>query len=506
MATFTLDQVRQHNTASSCWVIIRNAVYDVTKFLSDHPGGKKSILIVAGKDATEKFDTIHPEGTLEENLNAITKLGELADSEEASRTVSPTNEKNLLLPSAAIVTPQDMLNLHDFEKHAQETLSKKAWAYYFSATDDMSTKSFNHEIFRTVLFRPRIFRDIVRTDTSSEIVGVKTSLPLFVSPAALARLAHPDGEKAIARACGRHGILQIVSNNSSLRYGDVVAAKVARDQPFAFQLYVQNDRSKSEKQLRDVIDAGCKAVVLTLDAPTPGKRELDERVGREEAKQAGAAFGDGADDDEPLSGGSGLGANTSGGVGNALFQGTAGDLVWQDLVWLRNQLPDDVKIVLKGLQTVEDAVLAVNQVDHRTGQPLVHGILLSNHGGRALEGAPPSLLVLEELRLYAPQVFDKVEVYIDGGIRRGTDVVKALCLGAKQVGIGRPALTALAGGFGERGVSRTIEILRKEILTAIKLLGVNDLSQLGPHFVNTRQLDQLIGPNPFQAEYLKAKL
>ncbi|KAK9236780.1 FMN-dependent dehydrogenase-domain-containing protein [Lipomyces kononenkoae] len=492
MRRLTLGEVSQHKTAQSCWVIIGSTVYDVTKFLPDHPGGSRSILRFAGKDATTEFEGIHPPGTLEETLHESAKVGtvESVGGEDTPGDRTDMEETAKLAPE----TPEDMLNIADIEDHASRTLSNKAWAYYASASDDMRTKIYNNTIFHLVLFRPRIFRDITVVDTTAHMLGFKTSLPLFVSPAALARLAHPDGEKAIARACGKHGIVQMISNNASLRYADIVSAAVSSKQPFAFQLYIQNERARSEKQLREVVKAGCKAVVLTLDAPTPGKREMDERVARQETRAAGHV-----EVNEALSASSGRGKVTEGGVGRALFQGTAGDLVWDDLIWLRKQLPDDIKIVLKGLQTVEDVILATQQFDKTNGKPLVDAVLLSNHGGRALEGAPPPLLVLQELRMYAPEVFQKLEVYIDGGIRRGTDVVKALCLGATQVGIGRPALMALAGGFGEAGVSRVIQILREEIETAMRLLGALTLDQLGPQYVNTRQLDAILGPSPQQA-------
>ncbi|KAK9370285.1 FMN-dependent dehydrogenase-domain-containing protein [Lipomyces kononenkoae] len=503
MRRLTFDEVSQHKSAQSCWVIIDTTVYDVTEFLPDHPGGSRSILRFAGKDATTEFEGIHPPGTLEETLPESAKVGtvENVGGQETAGKEKDKEETAKLAPE----TPEDMLNIADIEDHASRTLSKKAWAYYASASDDMRTKVYNNAIFNLVLFRPRIFRNITVVDTTSHMLGFKTSLPLFVSPAALARLAHPDGEKAIARACGKHGILQMISNNASLRYADIVSATVGSEQPFAFQLYVQNERERSEKQLREVVKAGCKAVVLTLDAPTPGKREMDERVARQEARATETV-----DTGEALSANSGRGKDAEGGVGRALFQGTAGDLEWEDLIWLRKQLPDDMKIVLKGLQTVEDVILAAKQFDKTSGKALVDAVLLSNHGGRALEGAPPPLLVLQELRMYAPEVFQTLEVYIDGGIRRGTDIIKALCLGATQVGIGRPALMALAGGFGEAGVSRVIQILREEVETTMRLLGALTLDQLGPQYVNTRQLDAILGPDPSQAAlttmHFKAKL
>ncbi|KAK9447203.1 FMN-dependent dehydrogenase-domain-containing protein [Limtongia smithiae] len=512
MRVVSAAELADHRSSKSCWVVLHGAVYDLTSFLPHHPGGARAILTRAGKDATKEFDALHAPGTLEEAFPPGDQnvLGTFVAAEADGGNI-PAPATAAAATTEIKESPADMINLNDFEKHAERTLSEKAWAYYFSASDDMRTKIYNNEIFARVLFRPRVFRDVGTVDTTSALLRVKTTLPVFVCPAALARLAHDDGEKAIARAAGRHGVLQMISNNASLTYTDIVSARVRDDQPFAFQLYVQNDRKKSEKQLAEVVRAGCVAVVLTLDAPAPGKRELDERVARAEARASGFEE---EDESEPLSASSGLGGKeraAGGGIGKTLFQGTAADLVWPDLIWLRDQLAPSVKIILKGLQTVEDVVLASQQTHPRTHAQLVDGVLLSNHGGRALEGASPPLLLLAELRKYAPQTFSKLEVYIDGGIRRGTDVVKALCLGATQVGIGRPALFALAGGFGADGVYRAIQILREEIETAMRLLGVTSLDQLGLKYVNTTQLDMLLGPDPIQLEkdseaFAKARL
>ncbi|KAK9455032.1 FMN-dependent dehydrogenase-domain-containing protein [Dipodascopsis uninucleata] len=493
MKSLSIKEIAKHNSEKSCWVIINNVVYDVTSFLPEHPGGKMSILNLAGQDATKPFEAIHPPGTLEEHLPKSATMGRLTDEDAAKLAKEDVDEQ----PKETGEVPSDMLNLRDIEEHAQKTLSPKAWAYYFSAADDLFSKNFNNEIFKFVLFRPRVLRDVRYVNTESRIQGIRTSLPVFVSPAALARLAHPDGEKAIARACGNEGIVQMVSNNASLRYSDIASARIKPDQPMMFQLYVQNDRKKSERQLRDVVKAGCNAVVLTVDAPWPGKRELDERVAKEEAHARGAVLETLAPSvDKPQEG--------SVGVGKLLFQGTTADLVWSDLIWLRNQLPDQVKIILKGVQTVDDVLLATQQF--YKGHKLVDGIILSNHGGRALDTAEAPLMVLEQLRLDSPEIFRKVEIYIDGGIRRGTDVVKALCLGAKQVGIGRPALFGLAGGFGEKGVRRVINILRDEIETAMRLVGATDLAQLGPHCINTRKLDNTIQFVPSTELNLVSKL
>ncbi|EGX45421.1 hypothetical protein AOL_s00169g27 [Orbilia oligospora ATCC 24927] len=462
-------EVAKHNTPESCWVILYGNVYDVTDFLSSHPGGAKIILQLAGKDATEDYDPVHPRGTLESSLPLSANLGPIDEStvDRAESTVG--NNPNLVVENVPIA---NLLNLNDFEAEAKKKLSEKAWAYYYSGADDLLSKELNNTVYSQILFRPRVFIDVTECDLSTTIMGIKAASPLYVAPAAMARLGHPDGERGIAIACGKKGIIQVVSNNASMSVEDVVDSPVTPEQSWGFQLYVQDKREKSIDILRRIEATGkYKFVVLTLDAPVPGKREHDER-----AKNSGN-----------LTLTSGVGTGTAaaggGGLGKALFAGTAADLTWKStLPWLRNatKLP----IILKGLQTWEDAKLA-------SEEPNVAGIVLSNHGGRGLDTAPPSVHTLLEMRRYCPEVFDKIEVWVDGGIKRGTDVVKALCLGAKAVGIGRGALFGLSVG-GIEGVERVIDILHEEMATCIRLLGAGCIGDLGMQYINTRALDPLI--------------
>jgi isopentenyl diphosphate isomerase/L-lactate dehydrogenase-like FMN-dependent dehydrogenase len=467
-------------------VIIHNQVYDVTTFLDSHPGGANIILRHSGCDATAEYDPIHPPGTLEETLSASQKLGPVDASTipaaPSSSTSEPASEQ---APLPALST---QLSLHDFEKTAQKHLSAKAWAYYSSAADDEYTKTHNASVFQRVLLRPRVFRDVKHVDLSTTLLGHSCRLPLFISPAAMARLAHSSGECGIAEAAGKRGIIQCVSNNASQRPEQISAAA---SQPLWFQLYVQSDRAKSEAMLARISAAGSgyTAIVLTLDSPTPGKREADERVANTAAATS-AASGRGVSSTD--GGGAGL--------GRALFAGTTPSLTWKDLEWLRahTHLP----IVLKGIQTHEDALLACSEQYLKLG---VKAIILSNHGGRALDTAPPALLTLLEIRRYAPEVLQKLEVYIDGGIRRGTDVVKALALGARAVGIGRPALFGLAG-YGAKGVERVLEILEEEIATTVRLLGENRVADLGSRHVNVSRLTRDMYEEEEHWGRIKAKL
>jgi isopentenyl diphosphate isomerase/L-lactate dehydrogenase-like FMN-dependent dehydrogenase len=449
----------------------------VTEFLPNHPGGSNIILKLAGTDATEEYDPVHPPGTLEENLPKEARLGPvdpqtLPEPVKAAKDVGPEPSSDIPLPMSSL------LNLGEIEAAATKKLSRKGWAYYYSAADDLYSKHLNNTVYRSILLRPRIFVDCSKCDTSTTFLGHKLRTPIFVSPAAMARLAHPDGEWGIAQACRKFGAMQMISNNASMTPEQIVK-DAPRDQIFGWQIYVQTEKRKSEDMLARInkLDA-IKFVCLTLDAPVPGKREEDERskniVESNDASLLRDAGG------HELKGG--------GGIGQSLFFGTDPTLTWpKTLPWLAKHTKKPV--ILKGLQTHEDAYLASQYT------PQVQGIILSNHGGRAVDTAPPSLHTLLEIRKYCPSVLDRLDVVLDGGIKRGTDVVKALCLGAKAVGIGRAPLFGLAAG-GVEGVERVLEILTDETATAMRLLGVERVEELGLRHVNTRAAERDIYDGP----------
>jgi L-lactate dehydrogenase (cytochrome) len=238
---------------------------------------------------------------------------------------------------------------------------------------------------------------------------------------------------------------------------------------FFFQLYVDKNRTKSEELLRTAERLGAKAVFVTVDGPVQGKREADERV-KADRELVSPMSGTRAKNDEKK------GNSISRAMGSYIDP----TLSWKDVKWLRESTK--LPIILKGIMTAQDAVLAM--------QHGIDGIVLSNHGGRNLDTSPPPMLVLLEIQKNSPEVFDKVEVFVDGGIKRGTDIFKALCLGAKAVGIGRGFLWAL--NYGEEGVEKFIDILRDELETTMKLCGITDLSQVHPGLVNTLAIDHLV--------------
>lgn len=464
--------VAKHTSPDSCWVVLHGNVYDVTDFLPEHPGGSRIILQLAGRDATAEYDPIHPPGTLEENLKPEAKLGVVdADSlkklQRQAAQGRPQEDEQKAPPP-----PLDtLLNLDEIEAAATAQISKKCWAYYYSASDDLHTKTLNNLAYRSILLRPRVFVDVTRANTATTLLGHAVSTPLYVSPAAMARLAHPDGEAGIARGISRFGALQLVSHNASMSPEQIVA-DAAPGQVFGWQLYVQTNRAKSEAMLARIarMPDRYKCVVLTLDAPVPSKREHDERAATEARLLIEAAK------PPPAAGGGGAGVeggqekpDANAGVGKKLFFGTAADLTWETtLPWLAKHTA--LPIVLKGIQTHEDAFLAARYARQHPGT--VKAIILSNHGGRSLDTSPPAVHTLLEIRKYCPEVFDTIEVWVDGGVRRGTDIVKALCLGAKAVGVGRAALWGLGAG-GWKGVDRTFEsgfLFSTLGLTSLRLL------------------------------------
>lgn len=334
----------------------------------------------------------------------------------------------------------------DLREVAAQTLTPKAWAFYSSAATDLNTHAWNQSFLRRIMLRPRVLRDVAETDMRRRILGVESAAPFFISPAAMARLAHPDGELALARGAAREGVIQCISNNASFPLPAIASAAddmpagerheltaAAGRQDFFFQLYVNSDRAKTAELLRQAKGLGVRAILVTVDAPVPGKREADERVAAEAMASAvsGAAV---AGNDKK-----------GGGMGRLMAQYIDKRLVWDDIAWISRT--SDLPVVLKGVQSAEDARLAV-----RHG---CAGVLLSNHGGRSLDTAQPAILVLLELHMYAPEVFDQLEVMIDGGFERGSDILKAICLGASAVGIGRPFLYSLT--YGEEGCAHLIQ-------------------------------------------------
>ncbi|KAL7419080.1 hypothetical protein Q5752_005916 [Cryptotrichosporon argae] len=463
-------EVQKHNTKDDCWVIIGGNVYDVTEFLEYHPGGAKVILAQAGKDATKIFKPLHPPDALDQ-LDPQQHLGPVDPTTVPAGADEPTDEERQIEQARKSLPPADaMLLLSDFEVWAEKVLSGTGWNYYKSAADSESTMNNNEAAFANYYFRPRILRDISTGSTATTAVGAGMSVPVFISPAAMAKLGHPLGEVNLTRGAGRCGIVQGISINASCSLDEIMAAR-EEGQKVWFQIYLNKDRKASEALLRKVTALGAAAVIFTVDVAWQSKRTRDVRA---KTTVAAPIETTGGDKDKGTGGKTGA-SKAPLGVSQAIsgFQDT--HLVWDDIDFIRKHT--NLPIIVKGIQSIEDVELCA--------QKGVQGVILSNHGGRACDYAPAPIDLLYELRALRPDLFDKVDIMMDGGVRSGADAVKALALGAKAVGMGRPFLYA-NGTHGQEGVERVCEIITEEITNTMRNCGVTRVEDLRPEMVGPR--------------------
>ncbi|KAF7516795.1 hypothetical protein PCG10_001807 [Penicillium crustosum] len=462
------QQISQHKTPEDCWIVVEKQVWDVTDFLEEHPGGSAIILKHAGGDATKAYSEVHAPSVMKNNLQPEKFKGVLDESTIDAEWAKPPPGQSPKVILENEKPPLDtLINSHDFEVVASKAANKKTWAFYSSAATDLITRDANKSCFDRIWFRPRVLRNVRSADAGTNILGGSYKLPLFVSPAAMAKLIHPDGECAIARACANKGIMQGISNNSSYTMDELREAAPSAD--FFFQLYVNRDREKSAALLRQCsANPNIKAIFVTVDAAWPGKREADERVKADENLSVPMAPSKVQNDKK----GGGLGRVMSGFIDPGL--------TWEDLQWVKQHTHKPV--CLKGVMSADDALLAM-----KAG---LDGILLSNHGGRNLDTSPPSIITLLEIHRRCPEVFDHMEVYVDSGIRRGTDILKAVCLGATAVGMGRSML--FATNYGQEGVEHLIDIMQDELETSMRNIGITSLAEASPDLVHTGDVDHLV--------------
>jgi L-lactate dehydrogenase (cytochrome) len=297
-------------------------------------------------------------------------------------------------------------------------MTQAAWAYYSSGADDEITMRENHVAYQRLWFRPRVLRDVTNIDYSTTLLGTKTSLPIYITATALGKLGHPDGEKNLTWAGAKQDIIQMIPTLASCSFDEIREA-AADGQTQWMQLYVNKDRAITKKIVEHAEQVGIKGLFITVDAPQLGRRLKDMRM---KFADSGSEVqqGDGSVD-------------RSQGAARAISSFIDPGLSWKDMDWFKSitKMP----IILKGVQCWEDAVMAA--------EAGLQGVVLSNHGGRQLDFARSGIEILVEVvdalkerNLWGPHF----EVYIDGGVRRASDVLKAVALGAKGVGIGRPFL------------------------------------------------------------------
>ncbi|CDF87169.1 BN860_00298g1_1 [Zygosaccharomyces bailii CLIB 213] len=453
-----VKEVMKHNNPKDCWIVLNGKVYEVTSFLGQHPGGASRIMEVAGKDATARFHQVHSEKTLEKMKGHLVYVGKLKGKFENYAT-----EEDLRIEDRKEKIPplETIFCLSDFESVAKEVLPKTIFTFFATGSSDEFSLRENHYAYSRVFFRPRILQDIEpeNIDTSTTFLGSKADLPIYVSGFAGSRLAHPLGEKNLQAAAYKYNMMQMVPKQNSFSpeefYPDVPPDQIQTQQ---YHFNERKEIDEVDKLLEEwETHPTLKGYFFNVDLADIGNREKDNKQRAKTVKE-------------------------NAGVDNIVDHryGQYPKFTWEDVE--RIVASTNRPVALKGVQRGEDVVIAAKKG--------VKAVVLSNTGGRQLDFSRPPLEVLVESRqmLKENNLEDKIELYLDGGVRRGSDVVKALCLGATGVGLGIPFLYAMAG-YGEEGASHLIEILKEEIKNNMRLLGVEKIEDLNESLVDYRGLN-----------------
>jgi 4-hydroxymandelate oxidase len=363
--------------------------------------------------------------------------------------------------SDVITNPASALNVFDFEEAAHRKVQPGHWAYMASGVDDDATLRANREGFKHVELRPRRLRDATKVDMRVELFGTVYDSPIFLCPTGGEKSFYPAGELAVARAAKARGTLQVLSTSTSTAVEDV---NKALGRPVWYQLYAPSSWEACEKMLRRVEAAGCSVIALTVDNTTGRNSETYLRTRPKDLRQC-------ADCHEGEPGTATKERPMYDGIDMTGVRRLNPAMDWAFADRLRKFWQG--KFIIKGMDTREDARLCV---EHG-----IDGMLVSNHGGRSTETARATIEALPEV---VAEVGKRIPVFVDGGFRRGTDVFKALALGARAVGIGRPFLWGL-GAFGQAGVDRVLEILQGELKLVMGNCGTQTVTEIIPAYVAT---------------------
>ena len=364
-----------------------------------------------------------------------------------------------VLKRVLIASPNEALNVFDFESVARQKLPPAHFGYMATGVDDDATLRANREGFSRFQIRPRRLVDVSRVDTSTQLFGVTWRTPIILAPVGSQKAFHPEGEIAVARAAGARNHLQILSTAATASVEDVAAA---RGGPIWYQLYPTDSWRVTQALMKRAETAGCPVLVLTVDLPAGRNTETQARFAKEDTRQCSSCH---------LPGWSGFLRR------KPMFDGldvTGVSLLSPALTWefvRRVKESTKMRLVVKGIETREDAALCVSHG--------VDGIVVSNHGGRAEESGRATIECLPEV---VDAVQGKVPVLVDGGFRRGSDIFKALALGAKAICIGRPYTWGLAA-FGQAGVEKVLDLLTREFELMMKHVGATSLAKVNRSFI-----------------------
>lgn len=493
-----LSEVEKHNKPNDLWCIINGRVLDLTEFAPNHPGGAKIIEDVAGKECTEEFKAAHSD-----NYKIITlTMGPDAEKKATVGNIDPATLPAIVKGAKAkvahaevnmdysLVPPLEaVLNVHDFEHISKKKLiangKKQAYDYYSSGADDELTYQENVNAFQRIWLKPRILVNVKNIDYKCKILGQHSSFPVYLSAVAMCGMGHEDGECSWMKAAAAEDVTFMIPNLSSKSFESILASRTGK-QPTWLQIYVNPSKEVVLDQIRACEANGVQALAITVDSAVPGKRERDQRnkiavqLGQQKMAEAAAK---------------GTTARKAG-----VYANRDPGLHWDDVKWFQQNTK--LPLILKGVQCGEDAVMAA-----KCG---CHAIILSNHGGRNLDTSRSGIEVLPEVvdALKEAKLFGTIEIYVDGGIRRGTDILKAIALGANAVGLGKPAVYSMSA-YGDAGIARMLQILKDELTQAMQLVGVTRLTDLSPKHLNYKDLDNhsattVKAENPWQERQIMA--
>jgi len=400
---------------------------------------------------------------------------------ENEEVVEDVEEEEAAEEDDEIPDISQMVNVWDFELIAKKKVTKEAWAYLMSGADDELCFRENHAAFHRVILKPKVLVDVDKIDYSTTVLGCKMSIPLYVTSCALGRLYHEDGEMCLCRGANLAGIPQLGPTLASCTMDEIHSAR-APGQTQWWQLYVNKDRNLMKEVVQKSERLGFEALFITVDAPQLGRRERDMR---NKAKMSANVQGK---QKEKIP--------TQQGTTRAISSFIDPALQWSDLPFFKSitKMP----IILKGIQTGKDAVLAY--------QAGMDGMVVSNHGGRQLDFARSGIEMLEECMDALNDIgadLDKFTVLVDGGFRRGSDLFKALAMGAKAVGLGRPTLVGMAA-YGEEGVEKVVQIFKDEMEMHMRLMGTPTIKDIERKMVITRNLKDHFSPSP--VDYLSEQV
>lgn len=361
-----------------------------------------------------------------------------------------------------IKAPKEAINVFDFEPVARANVPPAHFGYMASGIDDEVTLRANREDFKKFQLMPHRLKDVSKVDTSIELFGTKYDSPIFVCPTGANQFFHPDGELAVARAAKAGNHLQMLSTSSNYSVDDVTKERGA---PIWFQLYASPSFEVAKALIKRADGAGCPVLMVTVDRLAGRNQETLFRLMKSDTRECSGCH------DRSSFAARALRRHNYDGIDLTGIKGAgeSSNLDWDTVKRMRDVTK--MKIMLKGIVTADDAELAV--------QNGIDGILVSNHGGRGEDNGRSTIDALPEI---IAAVNGRMPVIFDSGVRRGTDVVKALALGAQAVGVGRPYLWGL-GAFGEQGVERVLELLRTETKAAMQQCGAKSVKDLNTSYV-----------------------